>query len=116
LINITPDRPDWYVINGTTELDIINIDDNCCEEDEMTILWTINFSNGYPPVSGTGQPSEYDPDNNGIPDPIMLWGTTDYTYVLHTITYVLTDCNGNSSLPVTENITMVPRPNVIKIY
>jgi uncharacterized repeat protein (TIGR01451 family) len=107
--DITPDRPDWYIIDGTTELDLTNIHDNCCEPDEMIISWAIEFSDGlHPPVTGTGQPSGF--------GAITLWGTTDYTEIVHTITYVVEDCNGNPSEPVTVNITIRPRPNVIKQY
>lgn len=108
--DIEPERPDWYIIDGTTELDLTGIDDNCCEEDEMTIHWTITFNDipPHPPVSGTGQPSTH--------GPITLWGTNDHTVVVHQITYDLVDCNGNASGPVTVDITMKPRPNVIKLY
>lgn len=108
LTDILPARPDWHIINGTTELDLTNISDNCCAVGTMIIHWTIDFSNGYPSVSGTGQPSTY-----GI---IRLWGTVDYTYVTHTITYTVEDCNGTISPPVVVNITIEPRPNVIKVY
>jgi hypothetical protein len=106
--DIIPVRPDWYIIDGTIELDITNPDDNCCSENTMTLNWIINFSNGYPSVSGTGQPSLF--------GPITLWGTTDFTVIVHTITYLLTDCNGNSSVPVSIDITIKPRPDVNKIY
>jgi len=106
--DIVPDRPDWYIIDGTTELDIYNLTDNCCPEDSLSISWTIDFSNGYPSLNGTGQPSLY--------GPITLWGTTDYTQVVHTITYSVRDCNDNSAEPVTVNITIKPRPDVIKLY
>jgi len=108
--DIEPDRPDWYIIDGTSELDISNIADNCCEADSITIHWTITYFDvpPHPPVSGTGQPSTY--------GEITLWGTTDYTIVVHTITYLLEDCNGNFSEPVSVNITLKPRPYVSKPY
>jgi autotransporter-associated beta strand protein len=105
--DIVPDRPDWYILDGSTELDVFNIADNCCATDSCTIYWTINFSNGYPSVSDSLQPS--------LHGPITLWGTTDYTIVIHTITYVVKDCNGNLSDPVTIDIIIKPRPNVIKL-
>jgi uncharacterized repeat protein (TIGR01451 family) len=115
--DITPERPDWYIMPaGSEELDLINFVDNCCDSVEMTVAWTINFSDSHPDIIGVGQPSEYDPDNNGFPDPILFWGTTDYTVIVHTITYVLADCNGNLSDPVPVNIMINPRPNVIKEY
>jgi hypothetical protein len=106
--DINPDRPDWYILSGTNELDIININDNCCDASDMTLSWTITFSSGHPAVNGTGQPSLY--------GPITLWGNTDFTDAVHTITYELIDCNGISSGPVTVNITIKPRPNVVKQY
>lgn len=108
-------RPDWYIVAaGSTELDLTNLDDNCCDPANLDISWTITFSNGHPPVTGTGQPSTYDPDNNGTPDPIKLWGTPNYIEVTHTITYIVTDCNGISAPTVTRNILIRPRPEVIK--
>ncbi|KAF5038809.1 hypothetical protein DSECCO2_550440 [anaerobic digester metagenome] len=108
-------RPDWYIVAaGSTELDLTNLDDNCCDPDDLDINWTITFSNGHTPINGSGQPSTYDPDNNGTPDPIKLWGTPNYVEVTHTITYTVTDCNGNPATPVTSNILIRPRPNVIK--
>lgn len=106
--DILPIRPDWHIIEaGNTDLDISNLSDNCCAIEDIQINWTITFSNGYPSISGTGQPSEYG-------SPIQLWGTTNYTEVTHIITYTISDCNGNTSLPVTSNILIKPRPNVIK--
>ena len=57
-------------------------------------------------INGTGQPSAYGTD-------IQFPGKVDGDKV-HTITYWITDCNGNDSLPETVNITVKPRPNVIK--
>jgi hypothetical protein len=116
-------RPDWYIVNtngvASTELDITNIEDNCCTEEELLPLleWTIIFSNGYPPISGTGQPSTYDPNNDGYVDPIQLWGTP-YVDVSHSITYTLRDCNDptDPDLMTTkiETIVLKPRPEVNK--
>lgn len=107
--DIEPDRPDWYIINGT-ELDIV-VSDNCCAPEDIIINWTITFG-GVPaqaPVSGSGQPS--------LSVPITLWGTTNYVTITNTITYTVEDCNGNVLLPpLSVDIEMQPRPNVIKQY
>lgn len=108
--DIVPERPDWYIIepgNMALDLDTTQFTDNCCLANQMTILWQINFTNGHPPVSGTGQPSQS--------APIKLWGTTNNINVIHTITYVIVDCNGNPSIPEVVDILIRPRPNVIKM-
>jgi uncharacterized repeat protein (TIGR01451 family) len=112
-------RPDWYIVAaGSDELDLLDLDDNCCELNELNISWIISFSTGHPAITGTGQPSTYDPDNNGTPDPIRIWGTPANINVTHTITYTVTDCNGNPNpaVPVIRNILIRPRPEVIKLY
>ena len=109
--DIVPDRPDYYILeNGNTALDpdISTFIDNCCPSDSLTLAWTINFSTGHPPVSGTGLPSQS--------GPITLWGDTNYNIVFHTITYVLIDCHGNNSTIRTATITIKPRPKVDKIF
>ena len=102
-------RPDWYILDGTPELDILDVADNCCL-DEDAITWVIQFAGidpNQPDISGTGQPSA-----NG---PIILWGTPLNQDVIHTIIYTLTDCSGNS-FEQTMDFTIKPRPNVIKQY
>ncbi|HLO91174.1 MAG TPA: HYR domain-containing protein, partial [Lentimicrobium sp.] len=99
-------RPDWYILNGTTELDI-TATDNCCTN--YGISWVIQFAGNdaaQPDITGTGQPSTY--------GPIVLWGTPLNVELTHTITYIITDCNGNVLPPVTVNILIKPRPEVIK--
>ncbi|GAP45248.1 protein containing HYR domain [Lentimicrobium saccharophilum] len=110
-------RPDWYIIDaGSTVLDIdpASLNDNCCDPGELTISWIINFSTGEPSITGTGQPSTYDPDTNGSPDPIKLWGTPNNVNVTHTIEYSVTDCNGNVAATVSVDILIRPRPEVDK--
>jgi uncharacterized repeat protein (TIGR01451 family) len=110
-------RPDWYIIEaGSTVLDIdpASLNDNCCDTDDLEISWTITFSTGEPSITSTGQPSTYDPDNNGSPDPIKLWGTPNNVNVTHTIAYMVTDCNGNVATTVSVNILIRPRPEVDK--
>jgi uncharacterized repeat protein (TIGR01451 family) len=105
-----PRRPDWYLVNsGSTELDLTNIADNCCDATDITISWTITFDplvGGT--LSGTGQPS--------LSTPMQLWGTAANVPVNHTITYTVTDCNGNVAATVSRNILIRPRPEVIKLY
>ena len=117
-------RPDWYILNAnhspSYELDIDNISDNCCTEEELLegLSWVIHFDESLDPphadLSGDGQPSAFDQNSDGIVDEIILWGTPDNTELIHTITYTLTDCNGNTADTITINITIRPRPDVIK--
>jgi len=110
-IDITPTRPDFYVIKpGDIALDLnpATFSDNCTPVGNLVIHWRIDFNGGTPaPVSGTGQPSLY-PSNIIIPGHV----TDDR---IHTITYWLMDAAGNESVHVTVNITIKPRPNIIKM-
>ncbi len=117
-------NPDVYTfIAGDKSLDITNLSDNCCDALSMVgnIRWRIDFAqtpnpdgpagtmmnNGF--IEGTGQPSTYGSD--------MLFPGDGVTFksVVHTITYTVEDCNGNVSLTHTENITVTPRPEIIKM-
>ena len=101
-------RPDWYVLEGT-ELDLIGVSDNCCLGPNA-ISWIIEFAGNEPgqnDITGFGQPS-------ARVTPIILWGTPDNIEVTHTITYTVTDCYGNINGPVTIDILIKPRPEVIK--
>jgi len=105
-----PRRPDWYLVaNGSTELDLTAVADNCCALNNITIDWTITFDpliGGM--LSGSGQPS--------LLTPIQLWGIDTNVEVNHTITYTVTDCNGNEAAVISRNILVRPRPHVIKLY
>ena len=114
----SPDYSTFYA--GDTYLDLTSLEDNCCDSLSMvnSLSWTITFQNSInpidgttivnPPISGTGQPSTYGAD-------IKLWGDgVDYTAVTHTITYQVTDCNGNVSEEIVRAITITPRPHIIK--
>ncbi|MHC1775250.1 MAG: HYR domain-containing protein [Lentimicrobium sp.] len=104
-----PRRPDWYLVSsGSTELDLTGVSDNCCDEEDISISWIITFDplTGYGPISGTGQPS--------LNTPIQLWGTFTNVEVNHTISYTVTDCNGNPAITLSRNILIRPRPHVIK--
>jgi len=99
-------RPDWYILDGTTELDV-TLSDNCCTN--YSIAWVIDFSGTdplQPNINGTGQPSAH--------GPIILWGTPLNIELTHTITYTIIDCNGNILAPITIDIIIKPRPDVIK--
>jgi hypothetical protein len=63
----------------------------------------------HPSISGTGQPSTYGSD-------ILLWGDgVTFTTITHTISYWVEDCNGNTSQTQIQNITITPRPQIIKM-
>ncbi len=129
-LNINPD-PDYYMFmktNNFLDLDpsILknNFKDNCCTDD-FEIHWSINFTAipnpAYPDVPSapamlthspitdqTGQPSLYTSD-------ILFPGDgVTFAPVIHTITYWLIDCNGKKSDEKTVNITIKPRPHIIK--
>ena len=109
--DINPTRPDYYLfVRGNTTLDVTGLGDDCCSLASLTINWRIDFSGGFPTsISGTGQPSTY---NSNIQFPGNSPGSTD---VNHTITYWVTDCNGNVSGTQVTIITVKPRPQIIKI-
>ncbi len=110
----------FLFISGNEGLDLnlaaIGYSDNCClPTDGYTIEWTITFDAltpngvGGTTISGSGQPSTH-------PNDFELWGDrVNYTTLKHTITYILFDCHGNESLPVTRDIYITPRPKIIKV-
>jgi hypothetical protein len=114
--------PDYYTfVSGDTSLDLTGLTDNCCTTGDLIINWTIQFTDtpdplnptgpllSHPDISGTGQPSTYGSD-------IYLWGDgVTFGALTHTITYQVTDCNGNISAPQTETIVIRPRPELIKV-
>ena len=112
--------PDFHtLLAGSTDLDLLTLEDNCCDSVDMTINWRIDFTDtpnplalspdiSYSPISGTGQPSTYGSD-------IELPGDGVYfNAITHTITFWAEDCNGNVSAEQIENIVITPRPQVIK--
>jgi hypothetical protein len=111
-MDITPERPEYYLFHtGDVDLNLnpATFADNCPLACAVEIRWKISFFGGssLPPSEyNTGQPSAYGSD-------IQLPGSMTGD-VVHTITYWIVDCNGNVSLPITINITIHPRPNVIK--
>ncbi len=97
--------------NTSLDLDMPNdYDDNCCTAaDSYTINWRIDFDGSEPSISGTGQPSDYGSD-------MPLWGNgVTYQNRVHTISYWVVDCHGNTSLEYSTTITITPRPNLIKL-
>jgi hypothetical protein len=112
-MDITPTRPDYYIFVGGSpgdiRLDISNLSDNCCGTASMTINWRIDFSGGGS-ISGTGQLSAHGSDIQFPGD------TAPYdTDLVHTITYWVVDCHGNTSPTQTQTITIKPRPDVKKV-
>jgi hypothetical protein len=116
----SPDFHTFEAGNPGLDLDMSNYADNCCDEtDTWSLSWQIDFTDvpdplaagdtSNPPITGTGQPSTH-------PSDILLWGDGVYFLpVTHTITYWITDCHGNESLPIIRNITITSRPQIIKI-
>jgi hypothetical protein len=111
-LDINPD-PDHYLLRaGSTDLDLDMslFNDNCCliGTHPYGIRWQIDFDGTEPSVSGTGQPSTH-------PNDIELWGD-GITHLdrVHTITYWVTDCHGIETGPYVVDITIKPRPQIIK--
>jgi len=107
--NFTPTRPEYYLFMvGNTELDLSNLADNCCAVSTLIIHWRIDFSGGGS-LSGTGQPSTYGTD-------IVLPGDgVTNNNVFHTISYWIEDCESQLYPEQQVNITIRPRPNLIKM-
>ena len=125
---IVKPSPDYYTFKaGDTSLDLTNLNDNCCGTASMTINWRIEFADvpdplnssatiSHPDITGTGQPSEYVDPISGLPADILLWGDgVTYTPVTHSIFYWMEDCNGNATGEQREEITITPRPEIIKM-
>lgn len=96
--------------NTTLDLDLGTYQDNCCDlSDGYLIEWLIEFDGVEPDVSGAGQPSGYGTD-------FKLWGDgINHQNRTHTITYWVTDCNGNRTDGISALITVTPRPQIIKL-
>jgi len=113
-MDIQPDRPEYYVfVAGSTVLDVdpSTITDNCSLSCTPELRWRISFADGtflpaLPALYLTGQPSAY-----GVNVQLPGHPTNN---VNHSISYQLVDCNGNASAVYTVQITITPRPNVIK--
>jgi len=111
-IDILPARPDYYIFVKTNPLlDITGLTDNCCGTASMTINWRIDFDGGTPAsITGTGQLSTYG-SNIQFPGDLAPYNND----LVHKITYWVVDCHGNTSPTQTQNITIKPRPNLVKL-
>lgn len=119
--DINPFRPDYYIFKpGDLTLDITGIADNCCAPVDMVIHWRIDFTPtpdpipphsllNTPSVSGTGQPSAHIGNIEFPGDGVYFLNVT------HKILYWMVDCHNNTSAITTVDITIKPRPNVIKM-
>jgi hypothetical protein len=107
--NYSPNRPDYYILKtGSTALDISNLSDNCCAVNTLIIHWRIDFSGGTS-LSGTGQPSTYGSD-------ILFPGDgATYNDMFHSINFWIEDCEGQLYPEQQVNITIKPRPILIKV-
>jgi len=120
--------PDYRLFEiGDTSLDLLLLEDNCCDSVDMTVHWRIEFSATpdplnptgpyltHPDIEGTGQPSTYIHPITGFANDINLWGDgVFFTEVVHRIYYWVEDCNGNMSETREEEIKITPRPEIIK--
>ncbi len=110
-LDMTYLRPDYYTfVSGDPGLDLdpAKFLDNCGTMScTVEIRWKITMDNGTlipaaPTPYLTGQPSAYGSDITFLCDPTNI--TT------HTITYWIVDCVGNVSAPISQPITIYPRP------
>ncbi|WP_045033877.1 PKD-like domain-containing protein, partial [Draconibacterium sediminis] len=108
-----------------TILDLTSLEDNCCDSTDITVYWRIEFDptpdphtgvdNPHPTIYGTGQPSAYKDDVTDIPLDILLYGDgVTFQEEIHHIFYWAEDCHGNVSDEIMREITITPRPQVIK--
>lgn len=119
---INPDRPDYYTFSDIdTRLDL---NTSLFSDDEpltcpSNIRWQIDFSPAsdfnspynlvtQPPITGLGQPSEH------IGNILFPGDGVNFNPVVHHITWWIKDCAGNESPPQTRNITINPRPKIVK--
>ncbi len=120
-----PNYPDadYYIFeigNDTLDINLATYSDNCCTiADAYSIRWLIEFEGNdgsEQDIVGTGQPSTYIDGVTGNPIDLLLWGDgVNFQDRIHHITYWMTDCNGNESLPVVREIIIKPRPQLIKV-
>jgi len=127
--DITTPRPEYYQLTAASKLldldpIINNFEDNCCADNSLIIHWRIVFAPTpnpatvahepitKPAITGqVGQPSAY--------GDIQFPGDgVTFTDIVHRIYYWLEDCNGNPTGSPNEqfvNITISPRPNIMKV-
>ncbi|MBK7212006.1 MAG: HYR domain-containing protein [Bacteroidales bacterium] len=109
--DITPDRPEYYILTPADKANLSpdpsSFTDNCTPTGSLVLHWRIDFNGGNPvPISGVGAVSLYSGEIRLPGDPLVN--------VIHTITYWLIDSSGNSSAQKTVQLTVKPRPNIIK--
>jgi hypothetical protein len=117
-IDITPTRPEYYILEpGDGTLDLTGLWDNCCATESLTVNWRIEFTDPANPTgprtagpAGTKQLSDY-----GTPIEFPGDGVT-FLNVIHHIFYWVEDCHGNVTTPEQSfDITITPRPQIIKM-
>ncbi|MCX6236039.1 MAG: hypothetical protein NTY07_00550, partial [Bacteroidia bacterium] len=127
--DLTTPRPEYYkFIHGSTEFNLSavagNFADNCCAVNDLVLHWKIDFSpvpdpdpthlplhnpvTKAPITDQIGQPSAYGSDILFPSDGL------NFTDVTHKLIYWLVDCHGKASAEQTVNITVKPRPRIIK--
>ncbi len=103
---VDPYRPDFFLFrkgDRSFDLDPSFFIDDCDSIFEFQIRWQISVS-GNVIIAGAGQPSDHDSfEIPGSPTgPLM-----------NEITWWISDCNGNESLPASRSIVIKPRPQII---
>lgn len=103
--------PDYYEFTvNDVSLNISNLQDNCCTN-TPTISWSISPTSNGIVISGTGQPSQNIGGNKFWLNISATNPKASYVQKTYTITYNVTDCNGNIATK-TRNITIKPRPKI----
>lgn len=106
--------PDYYEFTANdTVLDINTLQDNCCTT-TPTISWSINPASNGVAISGTGQPSQSIGGKKLWLNISTVNPKSSYTQKVYTITYSVTDCNGNTATK-TRNIIITPRPKINRV-
>jgi hypothetical protein len=114
LLQINP-APDHFLFkkgNGALDINPTSFADNCTSVNQLVLHWKIDFSPSIPTpsITGTGQPSAHTGD-------ILFPGDGNtFLDVIHTITYWLTDQNGNESVHQAVAITIHPRPALSQYF
>ncbi|WP_423127269.1 PKD-like domain-containing protein [Gaoshiqia sp. Z1-71] len=108
--------PDYYTFepgNKMLDLNTASFTDNCGLVCGAQIEWRVVFSDGSTlPESGyiSGQPSMYTP---GFRFP----GDGDsFQPLVHKIYYRITDCSGKQSEELVTNVTVHPRPEIVRNF
>ncbi len=108
--------PDYYEFTETSKtiLDITDISSNCCTTGN-TISWKITPTSNGQSLSGTGQPSASLVGKKLWLNVATSNPKSSYTEKKYTITYKVTDCNGNESAEKSTIITIKPRPKINRV-